>query len=283
MNLRKTLTVRIALGSLRNWSQAISFMAGRSRKSKIDLLFRDGGCIEEVNDPSLASALLNYYYYSRLIGSYSLEDMQKIKVIGEDISDKLNNNFSPREIREFSMGGSFHLKEVLLFSLIRKLQPEIVVETGVAQGISSYTILSALRSNTHGKLISVDFPNYNAKGYEYDDGTVDPVFVRPSLGSGWLVPSAYSNLWDLRIGKSKNVLPTLDVKVDIFLHDSEHSYHNMIFEFEWAYSHLSPRGVIVSDDIDWNGAFSDFVGRHADMKLGLSSRTLGISFKTDHP
>ena len=102
-----------------------------------------------------------------------------------------------------------------LYTMIRILKPGIVIETGVFEGHSSLSILSALKENNKGFLYSIDLPS-------------------PDLPSGkvpgWMVPEHLRKRWDLRAGKSSDLLPTLllEVKdVDIFLHDSEHSYENM--------------------------------------------------------
>jgi hypothetical protein len=44
----------------------------------------------------------------------------------------------------------------------------------------------------------------------------------------------------------------------LFFHDSDHSYENMMFEFEWAWDILKV-SFIVSDDVSGNNAFNDFV------------------------
>jgi hypothetical protein len=47
--------------------------------------------------------------------------------------------------------------------------------------------------------------------------------------------------------------------VDLFYHDSDHSYDNQILEYETAWKILnSKNGVLVSDDINWSNAFLDF-------------------------
>ena len=47
----------------------------------------------------------------------------------------------------------------LLYALVRTLKPNTILETGVANGHSSYFILSALRANGGGLLHSVDRSN----------------------------------------------------------------------------------------------------------------------------
>jgi len=47
--------------------------------------------------------------------------------------------------------------------------------------------------------------------------------------------------------------------MDIFIHDSLHTYEHMKFEFEEAYPHLRANGFLISDDASWNSAFAEFV------------------------
>lgn len=115
----------------------------------------------------------------------------------------------------------------ILYICIRHLKPEIVVETGVASGSTSFTILSAFEKNNRGKLFSIDigFTDWFPEGH-----TV-----------GYLVPWKMCTNWNLIIGNSRNELPKLlnNLKnVDIFFHDSDHSYKHMMFEFETVLPYL---------------------------------------------
>ena len=51
----------------------------------------------------------------------------------------------------------------ITYSLVRLLKPELVVETGVGAGVSSWTILSAMEENRTGNLISIDLPTPNTR------------------------------------------------------------------------------------------------------------------------
>jgi predicted O-methyltransferase YrrM len=46
-----------------------------------------------------------------------------------------------------------------IYVIIRALKPNIIVETGVANGASSFYLLLALKRNKKGHLFSIDFPN----------------------------------------------------------------------------------------------------------------------------
>ena len=54
---------------------------------------------------------------------------------------------------------------IALYTLSRSIKPGIVVETGVASGISSAYILRALDKNNHGKLFSIDLPWQTKNSY----------------------------------------------------------------------------------------------------------------------
>lgn len=233
-----------------------------------------------MDDAHVALALLRYYHYSRFLSAYSEADLQTLKKIFEDVDLKIANNFTSKEIEKCSTGGCVGTKEVILFALIRKYRPDVIVETGVAQGVSSYTILSALNANSKGRLISIDLPNRNPAGYKYEDRTNDPVYIPQELMVGWLVPEHLRHRWTLKLGKSEEILPTIDLSIDVFFHDSEHSYKNMTFEFDWAHPHLSNGGLLISDDIGWNSSFDDFLKRHSDMKQLLKDVSIGVAVKS---
>lgn len=143
-----------------------------------------------------------------------------------------------------------------LYVLVRAFLPNTVIETGVSSGFSSTFILQALEDNGRGFLYSIDAPN------------VDPSSTLPKgFASGWLVPASLRGRWNLILGRSFEALPALLDKVktvDLFLHDSEHTYENMTFEFRAAWKYLRKGGMLLSHDVFWNNAFSDFcksVGR----------------------
>jgi len=127
------------------------------------------------------------------------------------------------------------------------MNPRIVVETGVASGLSSAYFLKALEDNGTGRLISIDMPNFEQKliqeSSEYS--TKSPEGNIPQgKNPGWLIPNALRKRWTLKIGLVKNILvPTLDElgKIDIFFHDSEHTYENMMYEFRNAWPHIRKR------------------------------------------
>ena len=86
---------------------------------------------------------------------------------------------------------------------------------------------------------------------------------------GWLVPDELRKNWILKIGDSKTELkPLLESleSVDIFFHDSDHSYSHMLFEFETIFSFLNSDKIILSDDINLNSSIDDF-SKQKNLKL----------------
>lgn len=78
---------------------------------------------------------------------------------------------------------------------------------------------------------------------------------------GWVVPDDLAGRWDLTVGRSQRELPALLEAVgpvDLFVHDSEHAVGAMFLEFELAWEHLRPGGMVVSFHVDRNRAFETF-------------------------
>lgn len=46
--------------------------------------------------------------------------------------------------------------------------------------------------------------------------------------------------------------------MDLFVHDSEHSLENQLFEFRLAFHHLVANGLLLASDITWSPAFEQF-------------------------
>lgn len=131
------------------------------------------------------------------------------------------------------------------YLVCRLLKPEVVLETGVAYGVSSAFILRALKENEHGVLHSVDLPPLRRKAENY---------------WGIMVDEELESRWYPHRGSSKRVLPKLLEEIgtlDIFMHDSVHTYRNMLQEFKTIWPYLRVGGMIVADDIERNGAFGE--------------------------
>jgi predicted O-methyltransferase YrrM len=184
---------------------------------------------------------------------------------------------------DYSPGTVDIIEGIRLYALIRRLKPGILVETGVCNGFSTAFILSGLNKNKRGKLYSVDFPEKENKKYEngiFWEGKGGAI-IPSGKQSGWLVPERLKKRWILIIGKSQEKLPSLLKKlnsIDLFMHDSEHSYECMWFEFNEVYKFLKKGGVLLSHDINCNNAFYDFFTKYKKNHVNISEN-LGLIIK----
>lgn len=168
-------------------------------------------------------------------------------------------------------------KSQMLYFLIRKVKPKIVVETGVAAGESTGYILQAIADNGFGKLYSIDLP---FQWYIYGDHKLHLDSLPAGKMPGYLVPEKLKKNWSLLLGNTYQKLPELLKKlgkVDIFLHDSEHSDKTMLFEYTTSWPFIKKGGLLLSDDISYTKAFGNFLKKK---KLkGFIFKDLGITQK----
>ena len=150
--------------------------------------------------------------------------------------------------------------ESLLYSLGRESKPEVIIETGTNLGVSTFFFLKALHENRKGHLFSVDLPRkrYSIGGVEHED------YLPPRLAPGCVVPESLRDRWTLNLGDAKTELPKLLTSIDhldLFFHDSEHTYDHMAFEFNTVWPKLRKGGLLLSDDVYFNRSFQDFCER----------------------
>jgi len=110
-------------------------------------------------------------------------------------------------------------------------------------------------------LYSIDLPNaeYRARNSLVSDSL-------EGMEPGWLVSQDLRGRWKLIVGRSADKLVPLlrDLgAINVFIHDSEHTYENMTFEYLATWPFIKPGGTLISDDVNWNGAFEDFADRVA--------------------
>lgn len=172
--------------------------------------------------------------------------------------------------------GAFGLAEVrIMYALVRHIKPKIIIETGVASGLSSVIFLLAMKKNQLGKLYSIDLPPSEKLNKKINQHTTIPKQKK----IGWLVPDNLKDQWTLMLGDSKMILPDLLKKensVDIFLHDSDHSFEHMTWEYETVWPYL--KKILLSDDIYRHNAFDRFVEDHK-CKFHKISRRMGIMIR----
>jgi predicted O-methyltransferase YrrM len=212
----------------------------------------------------------------RSIIDYMMKEQKLSKLLGKSIRPYY------KELRSFRLStegfdnvtlGSMDtpLRGPTLYVIVRAINPSIVVETGVASGASSVYVLKAMKVNcSKGRLYSIDEPNL-------DNGALLP----QGKSVGWLVPQDLRMKWTLIMGRSSSkLIPLLEElgQIDMFLHDSEHTYDNMMYELSTAWKYLKKKGVLCADDICMTDAFHDFVQKVAPSKI-LTLGNFGVLIK----
>jgi len=131
--------------------------------------------------------------------------------------------------------GIEHEVGVALYEFILEQRIKTVVETGIAHGFSSWYFLEAL-SQTGGRLYSIE----------------------PHVREVLVVPGKYQHLWQVNKAVSPAGLISLLKKlgqVDLFWHDSDHTYAGQFGEYAVASHHAR---FIGSHDINRTGAYIAF-------------------------
>jgi len=174
-------------------------------------------------------------------------------------------------IRKLTLqSADLYAKKVLVqYIAVRAFQPETVVETGVANGVSSAYLLLALQKNGNGKLYSIELG--------------DPIYLPQGKPPGWVVPDWLKESWALLIGDSRELLPMLLQElgsIDVFIHDSLHTYDQMLWEYRTAFPFIRPGGLLLSDDAEWNPAFHQF---SEEVKAPQSTVLRGVGFLKKAP
>lgn len=252
----------IARASVKNWLEVSKKLRMASRyplelQDNTRVIFKNGHDID-ISHLSTVWGIINYYFYSRKMGIFSDLDLELLSKLGDTINFEIDRNIQKRDFKLH-----FQAKDGIIYAIVRKFKPKLIVETGVAYGISSAVFLQAIKSNNLGKLISIDLPNRDPGGFRYENGTLDAIFLPKNLEPGWVVPKELRENWVLKLGKSSEKLKEINETIDLFFHDSEHSFENMMQEFRWAFEHLSIGGILGSDDVTWNSSYSNFVKSHA--------------------
>lgn len=128
------------------------------------------------------------------------------------------------------------------YAIVRAIEPENVVETGTHLGLGSCVIAAALLRNGHGRLTTIDI----------------------DADSGYLIVEPWASVIDKRVGNSVAELAKLR-DVDMFLHDSLHTYEYESKELAAVEPNLSANAIVLSDNAHDSAALSHWAertGRH---------------------
>ena len=151
----------------------------------------------------------------------------------------------------------------IIYSFIIKNHVTRVIETGVANGISTMVILQALKI-TGGSLYSFDIIPEVEHSVKNE-------------GNNW-----YFNLLPQRNTMFSLVNQISKIgKCQLWIHDSNHGFSWQNFEFNLAYRNLTESGLLISDDIDSSPAWGYFSNEKKQNSIALfdQKKYIGLMFK----
>ncbi len=160
----------------------------------------------------------------------------------KNLFDQLTSRLSTNPRRKICAKEPHWARRLGWYSLVRAIQPAHVVETGTHLGLGSCVIAAALLRNGHGRLTTID---------------IDPE-------AGYLITDPWASVIDRRTGNSIEMLKELR-DVDIFLHDSLHTYDYETSELLAVEPNLRTDAIVLSDHAHESSALSDWAernGRH---------------------
>jgi cephalosporin hydroxylase len=199
-------------------------------------------------------SIFNYSDYEIFFSLSDLND-QMLRIDKNEIS--MLENYSQQVFSEISSKLNFFITNGLMIKksvigtsasttrlkvlayLIKYIKFDLMIESGTQHGISALFI-EKLVDSPDFLIYSLDIKNnvipkgLNNVKYIILDSPVRESFKKKT-----------SQFMDTK-------------KQSIYFHDSDHSYENMAFEFNWAWNELNVN-CLVSDDVSENGAFSNFV------------------------
>jgi len=122
----------------------------------------------------------------------------------------------------------------------------------------------------------------NQKGSLHSIDVNDGSFLPSGEQVGWIVPEWLRHRWTVHLGDARELLPQVLENLgtlDIFVHDSLHTYDHMNFEYQQAYPHIRQGGILISDDVLWNPAFPEFA-RQVRSRMVRVLRGIGVLQKS---
>lgn len=171
---------------------------------------------------------------------------EETKQISQQLTENANKLLA--ELAVDLGGGGFY---PFLYFITRYTQPDVIIETGVAAGFSSYAFLKAIDTNKKGILYSSDFPYFR--------------LPNPEKYIGIVVEETLKKYWHVYIDGDEINLPKILNKVnriDIFHYDSDKSYSGRTMAISLIKNKLDDNSLVLMDDIQDNSFFYDYIQQH---------------------
>lgn len=208
--------------------------------------------LSDVGRQNLASGIGYVLNLPRSTVESYFEELEKDKRLSQHIAratrDSLRSGRSDLEIR---FG-----KRLAWYALTRAIKPSVIVETGVDKGLGSVVLCAALLKNA-------------AEGAE---GQYYGTDLNPDAGH--LLGGIYSSVGRILYGDSIESLENLDVTVDMFINDSDHSAEYEAREYKTILPKLAQDALIIGDNSHVTTRLSDFASEQGWRYVFLAEHPL---------
>jgi hypothetical protein len=146
------------------------------------------------------------------------------------------------------------------YAYVRAVKPRVVVETGIDKGLGSCVLAAAiLRNRAEG---------FAGQHYGTD---IDP-------RAGYLLAGKYGEAGKVLYGDSIETLKSLDVEIDLFINDSDHSAEYEGREYQTIAARLSANAIILGDNAHATDELMEFARRTGRKFLFFREDTGGFWF-----
>lgn len=179
----------------------------------------------------------------------------------EELREHIRNNASKSDLKDPKFA-----RRIGWYAFVRASEPQVVIESGVKDGLGTCVIASALRKNNSGIVIGID----------------------SKQSSGILFSKPYSEFGEIRINNSVDELEEFEEKIDVFIHDSKHTKDYIKDELKAIESNINSDSLLISDASHHSDAFYNYSKENDRKYLFFKEETdshwfpgagIGVSFK----
>lgn len=181
----------------------------------------------------------------------------------ESVQHRLTEVANIMEQYPFQIGGAKAAGE-MAYLATRICKPDTGLEIGVANGVSTYYILTASEhQNNELDFRAIDKPMFQKqirekrgkRGLKEVGGIIPDEYE-----AGWIAPRSLRNKYGHQyyVGDFNEILPSIieDLgPLDLALYDASKDKEEMKYAYHQIINNLNPGGVLISDDIGVNSAF----------------------------
>lgn len=174
------------------------------------------------------------------------------------------------ESKPYSLGG-MKLGGETTYLLTRLMNPNTVLEVGVANGVSTAYMLGALEElDSTADIRAIDKPQFESeirskRGKRGLSGVGG--IIPDEQEAGWVAPKDQRSKhgYQYYVGDFTQILPEVVNSmppIDLAIYDASKDSEEMKMAYDSLIESLSPNGVLVSDDIEVNDVFTQMRKRH---------------------